>query len=46
MSPTEPVWWDADLLLGRDPELASERGQAVRLLEALFDWKNERPSAD
>ncbi|MGX1747214.1 MULTISPECIES: ATP-dependent DNA helicase RecG [unclassified Brevundimonas] len=37
---------DARLLLGRDPDLTSERGQAVRLLEALFDWKNERPSAD
>ena len=37
---------DARLLLSRDPELTSERGQAVRLLEALFDWKNERPSAD
>lgn len=37
---------DARLLLGRDPELTSERGHAVRLLEALFDWKNERPSAD
>lgn len=37
---------DARLLLGRDPYLSSERGQAVRLLEALFDWKNERPSAD
>ncbi len=37
---------DARLLLGRDPELVSERGQAVRLLEALFDWKNERPTAD
>ncbi|WP_413331689.1 ATP-dependent DNA helicase RecG [Brevundimonas phoenicis] len=37
---------DARLLLGRDPELTSERGQAVRLLESLFDWKNERPSAD
>ena len=37
---------DARLLLGRDPELVSERGQTVRLLEALFDWKNERPSAD
>jgi ATP-dependent DNA helicase RecG len=37
---------DARLLLGRDPELISERGQAVRLLESLFDWKNERPSAD
>ncbi|RSB46966.1 MULTISPECIES: ATP-dependent DNA helicase RecG [Brevundimonas] len=37
---------DARLLLGRDPELISERGQAVRLLESLFDWKHERPSAD
>ena len=37
---------DARLLLGRDLDLTSERGQAVRLLEALFDWKNERPSAD
>lgn len=37
---------DARLLVGRDPDLTSERGQAVRLLEALFDWKNERPSAD
>ena len=37
---------DARLLLSRDPELASERGQAVRLLESLFDWKNERPTAD
>ncbi|RIJ68130.1 ATP-dependent DNA helicase RecG [Brevundimonas sp. LPMIX5] len=37
---------DARLLLGRDPDLTSERGQVVRLLEALFDWKNERPSAD
>ncbi|MEN5051407.1 ATP-dependent DNA helicase RecG [Brevundimonas naejangsanensis] len=37
---------DARLLLGRDPDLTSERSQAVRLLEALFDWKNERPSAD
>jgi ATP-dependent DNA helicase RecG len=37
---------DARLLLGRDPDLTSERGQAARLLEALYDWKNERPSAD
>lgn len=37
---------DARLLLGRDPELTGERGQAVRLLESLFDWKNERPTAD
>ena len=37
---------DARLLLGRDPELASERGQAVRLLEALFDWRNDRTGLD
>src|SRR5579872_1405304 len=30
---------DARLLLHRDPALASERGQAVRLLQALFDWR-------
>jgi ATP-dependent DNA helicase RecG len=30
---------DARLLLNKDPSLTSERGQAVRLLKALFDWK-------
>jgi ATP-dependent DNA helicase RecG len=30
---------DARLLLSRDPKLTSPRGQAVRLLKALFDWK-------
>jgi ATP-dependent DNA helicase RecG len=30
---------DARLLLGRDPDLTSARGQAVRVLKALFDWK-------
>jgi len=30
---------DARLLLHRDPTLASERGQAVQLLQALFDWR-------
>jgi ATP-dependent DNA helicase RecG len=30
---------DARLLLSRDPALTSERGRAVRVLKALFDWK-------
>jgi ATP-dependent DNA helicase RecG len=32
---------DARLLLQKDPELASPRGQAVRILKALFDWRPE-----
>jgi ATP-dependent DNA helicase RecG len=30
---------DARLILHRDPGLESPRGQAVRVLQALFDWK-------
>jgi ATP-dependent DNA helicase RecG len=30
---------DARLILGRDPDLTSERGQAVRILQELFDWR-------
>jgi ATP-dependent DNA helicase RecG len=30
---------DARLIVGRDPELKSERGQALRVLSELFDWK-------
>jgi ATP-dependent DNA helicase RecG len=30
---------DARALLSRDPELTSARGQAVRVLQALFDWR-------
>jgi ATP-dependent DNA helicase RecG len=30
---------DARLLLQRDPELTSPRGQAARVLSELFDWK-------
>lgn len=30
---------DARLILARDPDLTSPRGQAVRTLQALFDWK-------
>ncbi|MFC5374337.1 ATP-dependent DNA helicase RecG [Brevundimonas faecalis] len=37
---------DARLILGRDPELNSPRGQAVRVLEALFDWRNDRQNVD
>lgn len=37
---------DARLILGRDPDLASPRGEAVKVLEALFDWRNDRPGID
>lgn len=37
---------DARLLLGRDPDLSSARGQAVQVLEALFDWRHDRSSLD
>ena len=37
---------DARLVLGRDPDLTSPRGEAVRVLEALFDWRNDRPGID
>jgi ATP-dependent DNA helicase RecG len=30
---------DARLIVGRDPELKSERGKALRVLQELFDWK-------
>jgi ATP-dependent DNA helicase RecG len=26
-------------VLARDPELKSERGKAVQVLQALFDWR-------
>ncbi len=37
---------DARLVLGRDPDLTSPRGEAVRVLEALFDWRNDRSGLD
>jgi len=37
---------DARLVLGRDPDLTSARGEAVKVLEALFDWRNDRPGVD
>ena len=30
---------DARLIVGRDPELKSERGKALQVLQELFDWK-------
>lgn len=37
---------DARLVLGRDPDLLSPRGEAVKVLEALFDWRNDRSGLD
>lgn len=37
---------DARLILARDPGLASPRGQAVRTLQELFDWKAASPLND
>ena len=37
---------DARLVLGRDPDLTSPRGEAIKVLEALFDWRNDRPGID
>lgn len=37
---------DARLIMNRDPDLSSERGQAVRVLEELFDWKGHKAGSD
>ncbi|WP_439471012.1 ATP-dependent DNA helicase RecG [Brevundimonas sp.] len=37
---------DARIMLGRDPDLLSPRGEAVKVLEALFDWRNDRSGLD
>ncbi|EJL25086.1 RecG-like helicase [Caulobacter sp. AP07] len=37
---------DARLILARDPDLTSPRGQAVRTLQELFDWKSASPLND
>ncbi|WP_295227741.1 ATP-dependent DNA helicase RecG [uncultured Brevundimonas sp.] len=36
---------DARLIMNRDRDLTSERGQAVQMLEELFDWKNHKAGA-
>ena len=37
---------DARLILNRDPDLTSERGQAVQVLEELFDGKGHKAGSD
>ena len=37
---------DARLVLNRDPDLVSERGRAIQVLEALFDWRSHRSGSD
>jgi ATP-dependent DNA helicase RecG len=37
---------DARLVLARDPRLESERGRAIRVLQALFDWRGAATGAD
>jgi ATP-dependent DNA helicase RecG len=34
---------DARLVLARDPDLASPRGRALRILQQLFDWRPDGP---
>jgi ATP-dependent DNA helicase RecG len=37
---------DARLILSRDPSLATPRGKAIQVLQALFDWRGEQPESD
>ncbi|WP_304170394.1 ATP-dependent DNA helicase RecG [Phenylobacterium aquaticum] len=37
---------DARLILARDPQLTSPRGQAVTVLQELFDWRAASPLKD
>jgi ATP-dependent DNA helicase RecG len=37
---------DARLIVGRDPDLASPRGAALRVLQELFDWRPASPLKD
>ena len=37
---------DARLIMNRDPDLRSERGRAVQILEELFDWKAHKGGSD
>ena len=36
---------DARLVLARDPHLTTERGQALRMLLELYDWRSDRAEA-
>ncbi len=37
---------DARMIVDRDPELTSERGKALRVLQELFDWRPSSPLKD
>jgi ATP-dependent DNA helicase RecG len=37
---------DARLILSRDPELVSTRGEALKVLQALFDWRPDAALID
>ncbi|MDR3506479.1 MAG: ATP-dependent DNA helicase RecG [Caulobacteraceae bacterium] len=37
---------DARLVLARDPDLTSPRGKAIKVLEALFDWRADSGIAE
>ncbi len=37
---------DARLILARDPDLSSQRGQALQVLQELFDWRPGAPLKD
>ncbi|MFC3078163.1 ATP-dependent DNA helicase RecG [Phenylobacterium terrae] len=37
---------DARLIVARDPQLTSERGKALRVLQELFDWRPASPLKD
>jgi ATP-dependent DNA helicase RecG len=40
-----PAADDARLILARDPNLASERGRAIGVVQALFDWRPDAGAA-
>ncbi|HEY9233900.1 MULTISPECIES: ATP-dependent DNA helicase RecG [Phenylobacterium] len=37
---------DARMIVGRDPDLTSERGRALQVLQELFDWRPASPLKD
>lgn len=37
---------DARLIIARDPDLTSERGKALKVLQELFDWRPASPLKD
>jgi ATP-dependent DNA helicase RecG len=37
---------DARLVMNRDPDLTTDRGRAIQVLEELFDWKGHKSGSD